>query len=417
MFLTGSSHRINQDIMSKVNLDTLIIGGGIAGLWTLDLQVERGLSTGLVESGNLGEGQSISAQGILHGGTKYALSGIVPTGAREVSAMPKRWKRSLTGACLPDLRDTRIRTPQCHLWRTDSVRSIVGMVGAKVGLAVTPSVIEPKHRPEILKSCPGDVALLPEQVIEMPSVLETLRSTHEDRLLHGTVQSISRETAGGYTVTIMTHQGQPLAVRTNRIVLSAGRGNEALLKMLEHVPANAQARPEMQLRPLHMGMVRGTPEALPELNGHCVDGGQTRVTITSSTARNGDRVWQLGGRLAEEGCKRSEEAQRLESMNCLASALPDFDAESEALTWATYRVDRAELKTRRWARPDGAFVNGFDDIITVWPTKMVLAPNAAEKVDALIEQTSSNVGTCAHPFIEQPTPDVASPPWETARWS
>ena len=134
MFLTGSSHRINQDIMSKVNLDTLIIGGGIAGLWTLDLQVERGLSTGLVESGSLGEGQSISAQGILHGGTKYALSGIVPTGAREVSAMPKRWERSLTGACLPDLSATRIRTPDCHLWRTDSVRSIVGMVGAKVGL-------------------------------------------------------------------------------------------------------------------------------------------------------------------------------------------------------------------------------------------------------------------------------------------
>ena len=417
MFLTGSSHRINQDIMSKVNLDTLIIGGGIAGLWTLDLQVERGLSTGLVESGSLGEGQSISAQGILHGGTKYALSGIVPTGAREVSAMPKRWERSLTGACLPDLSDTRIRSPHCHLWRTDSVRSIVGMVGAKVGLAVTPSVIEPQNRPEILKSCPGDVALLPEQVIEMPSVLETMRRTHEDRLLHGTVQSISKEPGGGYTVTIMTPQGSSVIVRTNRVVLAAGRGNESLMKLLEDLPASAQARPEMQLRPLHMGMVRGAPEALPELNGHCVDGGQTRVTITSSTARNGDRVWQLGGRLAEDGCKRSEEAQRLESMSCLASALPDFNAESKALTWATYRVDRAELKTRRWARPDGAFVNGFDDIITVWPTKMVLAPNAAEKVDALIEQTSSNDGACAAPFNEQPTPVVASPPWETARWS
>ena len=62
-------------------------------------------------------------------------------------------------------------------------------------------------------------------------------------------------------------------------------------------------------------------------------------------------------------------------------------------------------------------MNGFDDVITVWPTKMVLAPNAAEKVDALIEQTSSDDGTCSTPFIEQPTPVVASPPWETARWS
>ena len=418
MFLTGSFHRIHQDIMSIVNLDTLIIGGGIAGLWTLDRQVERGLSAGLIESGCLGQGQSISAQGILHGGTKYALSGLVPTGAREVSSMPERWARSLSGDSAPDLSETKVRASECHLWRTDSVRSIVGMVGAKVGLSVTPSVIAPETRPAILRSCPGDVALLPERVIEMPSVLETFRRTHEDRLLHGSVDSISRNKTHDFTVQVLAEGGATVTIHAKRIVLSAGRGNESLLQMLDtHTHTPAVDRPAMQLRPLHMAMVRGTQEALPELNGHCVDGGQTRVTITSSTARNGDRVWQLGGRLAEEGCKRTEEAQWLEAKNCLGAVLPDFDADSKALTWATYRVDRAEHKTRRWARPDGAFVESSGGIIIVWPTKMVLAPNAAKKVDAFISDDQVTQKNQVAAFANQPTPNVAHPPWETAQWS
>ena len=370
--------------MSNVKLDTLIIGGGIAGLWILDRQVERGRSAGLLEAQSLGEGQSISAQGILHGGTKYALSGLVPTGAREVSAMPGRWAESLTGTRSPDLSGVRVRTPDCHLWRTDSVRSIVGMVGAKVGLAITPSVIEPENRPAVLRSCPGDVALLPEQVIEMPSVLETFRSMHQDRLLHGTVHAISNDRNEGYEVIAATSDGASLTIHASRIVMAAGRGNEALLAMIKGRNASRIRRPDMQLRPLHMGMVRGPEDALPELNGHCVDGGQTRVTITSSTAEDGSRVWQLGGRLAEDGCSRSEDDQRRESKACLDAVLPGFDSASPALEWATYRIDRAELKTRKWTRPDGAFVSASEDIITVWPTKMVLAPNAAEKVDGLI---------------------------------
>ena len=255
-----------------MKLDTLIIGGGIAGLWTLDRQVERGLSAGLIESGCLGAGQSISAQGILHGGTKYALSGLVPTGAREVSAMPERWAESLAGTRTPDLSHVRIRTPECHLWRTDSVRSIVGMVGAKVGLAVRPSVIDPENRPEILRSCPGDVALLPETVIEMPSVLETFRSMHHERLLQGTVRAISRDPSGDYLVSVTTPHDPDLTIHAGWIVLAAGRGNEALLDLIEERSVRRNERPDMQLRPLQMVMVWGSRVTRTELYVPCVDG-------------------------------------------------------------------------------------------------------------------------------------------------
>ena len=55
--------------------DVVIIGGGVAGLWTLDQLVREGHRAVLLESSRLGEGQTVAAQGIIHGGLKYSLSG------------------------------------------------------------------------------------------------------------------------------------------------------------------------------------------------------------------------------------------------------------------------------------------------------------------------------------------------------
>ncbi|WP_323150307.1 FAD-dependent oxidoreductase, partial [Pseudomonas oryzihabitans] len=57
--------------------DILIVGGGVAGLW-LNARLRRaGYATVLVETGALGGGQSGKSQGIIHGGTKYALTGML----------------------------------------------------------------------------------------------------------------------------------------------------------------------------------------------------------------------------------------------------------------------------------------------------------------------------------------------------
>ena len=61
-------------------LDVLVIGGGVVGLWTLDRLVAAGHQAALLERDALGQGQSICAQGILHGGVKYSLSGLLAPG-------------------------------------------------------------------------------------------------------------------------------------------------------------------------------------------------------------------------------------------------------------------------------------------------------------------------------------------------
>jgi len=74
-------------VMSQpLELDVAIFGGGVAGLWTLARLIKQGFNAHLFECNQLGAGQSIASQGIIHGGTKYALTGKSP-------ALLKRFER------------------------------------------------------------------------------------------------------------------------------------------------------------------------------------------------------------------------------------------------------------------------------------------------------------------------------------
>jgi len=73
--------------------DALILGGGVAGLWTLDRLHRAGHSVLLIEPNALGAGQTIWSQGILHSGLKYTLAGALNKAARAIQSMPERWMR------------------------------------------------------------------------------------------------------------------------------------------------------------------------------------------------------------------------------------------------------------------------------------------------------------------------------------
>src|SRR5262245_52665500 len=100
-----------------MQLDVLLFGGGAAGLWCLDRFRRAGYHAILLESNALGCGQTIQAQGIIHGGGKYALRGVRDFDAvRATSLMPDRWLRSLAGGSPPDLRGTKVLSDSCLLW-------------------------------------------------------------------------------------------------------------------------------------------------------------------------------------------------------------------------------------------------------------------------------------------------------------
>ena len=89
------NHLRKKDVLMRC--DAVIFGGGIAGLWLLDELRRGGYSAVLLESRALGSGQTVASQGIIHGGLKYTLSGMLTKSAANISEMPGLWRECFAG--------------------------------------------------------------------------------------------------------------------------------------------------------------------------------------------------------------------------------------------------------------------------------------------------------------------------------
>lgn len=392
-----------------IQLDAVIFGGGIAGLWILDELVRSGRSCVLIERDALGAGQTIWSQGIIHGGLKYTLDGLLSPAARAIREMPAIWRDCLAGRREPDLSGAAVRSEHCWLWRTDTLRSRAGMLGARVGLRTPVRTVDADARPPALRQCPGTVAQLDEQVIDTAAVLSVFLDRHAERIVQAPPHDPAVIRRTGDEVTITLARGDVL-LHPQRVILAAGGGNAGLRDTFGLDPGC------MQVRDLHMVLVRGA--GVTELFGHCVDGARTRATITTVRTREGDLAWQVGGEIAERGVGVAPEDLTRRARAELASVLPGLDL-SGAL-WATYRAPRAEGATPGGKRPEDVVVLEDGPVLTVWPTKLALAPRAAEAVICRLPAWrggGSGLGAGLAALANLPRPSVAMASWDSAAWN
>jgi glycerol-3-phosphate dehydrogenase len=394
----------------RMYLDAVIFGGGVAGLWLLDELVRRGCSVLLLEAAELGSGQTVVSQGILHGGLKYTLQGLLTPSASAIREMPAVWRNCLKGNQSPALTGTRVRAEFCYLWRTESVSSKLGMIGAKFGLRVAPQSVPKQDRPAVLKNCPGTVARLEEQVISPAALVADLSHRHRDRLLKiDAIQGLSFHVDKPGLIRLIRitqpESDQQVELKPRHVIFTAGAGNAELCKQAGLTSA------VMQRRPLQMVMLRGE---LPALNGHCVDGAKTRVTITSDLDSSQRTVWQVGGQISEDGVSLEASALIAHTKSELETVLPGLDLDD--VEWATYRVDRAEASLYGGKRPETFQIVREGNTVTAWPTKLVLAPKLSEEIAANIDPHTID-DTEPKSLSGWPRPLVALPPWETCpRW-
>jgi glycerol-3-phosphate dehydrogenase len=391
-----------------IPLDCIIFGGGVAGLFALDASLSRGLSAVLLESKSLGAGQTIDSQGIIHGGLKYALTGGDASSALAIREMPIVWRRCLSGESLPDLSNVVMRSGFCYIWRTDSLRSKLGWLAAKFALRTKPKMVNEDELPESLQGMNSTVARLDEQVIEPRSLLEVFShklDTHLLQTVKGGVE-VSRLDDGWLVQLRHPETGEPLDLVAKKIVLTAGRGNRELREGFGLDPKKTQERP------LHMVMARGD---LPIINGHCIDGSKTRVTITTTQDYTCRFVWQIGGQLAEHGVHQSPEELICHAVDELREVLPNVNI-SQA-EFSTYKTTRAE-QNKQGSRPDDISIIEENDVLTCWPTKLAFAPRLADEIVNRIGTTSNEDEIDLSIFATWPSPAVALPPWETDKpWS
>lgn len=397
-------------------LDVLILGGGIAGLWTLALLRARGVAVGLLEVGELGSGQTLWSQGIIHGGIKYALTGEASAASKAIARMPEVWREALAGRGEVSLAAARRLSDEQWLWTTEGLISRFAGAAASKAIRTPVERAGPGERVGFFAGAPKgvDVYRVGEPVLDTASVV---RALHEP--MSGAIARVERviaieQVGDGVKVRAVSRaeetHGEEITIGARMVVLTAGAGNEELAKL-------AGVRAPMQRRPLHMVMA-WVPEAAGRdamVYGHCLGSSTVpRVTVTATPAVGG--VWWLvGGAIAESGVERDEESQRREAMKELRACLAWMNLEDVQIK--TGRIDRAEGVTASGGRPDGPVVERERGVMVVWPTKLAFAPEVAERVAAQVEAAgikASGVkgGEIALAGLERAV--VGTMPWERA---
>lgn len=394
------------------SVDVVVVGGGVAGLWLLRRLLAEGYDALLLEARALGAGQSIAAQGIIHGGLKYALQGTMTESAREMADIPTRWRACLAGGGEVDLGGVEVLAERHLLWSPGGVLASVAGFFARMATRSRMDVLDRDAWPRVFRDDPafrGTVYELDEVVVDAPSLMRALADPVRDRVRPVDWPGGVEVTRDGPRVTELrlAQAGEVLVLRPRALVLTAGAGNGPWLERLGLPGAPAQ-----QLRPLHQVMVRPLPFPL---YAHCLGASnRPRLTVTSHPLAGGGWVWYLGGVLAEEGVARDLRGQAAATREELAALFPALDL--AGLEVAGLRVDRAERASRGGIKPDAPTHDRVgENLVVGWPTKLAFAPRLAGEILATLKGAGIDPGPGGPPL---PAPDapvpVAPAPWEAA---
>ncbi len=393
--------------MQQLSVDVTIFGGGIAGLWALARLRQAGYQAVLFERNDLGGVQTPASQGIIHGGSKYALTGKLTAASHAIADMPDIWRACLSATGELDLSAVKVLSLHQYIWSTGSLSS--GMAGffagklmrSRVQSVAADELLSPFDHAEFT----GSLYQLQEPVLDVTSLIEVLYSQLADYCwyLPADQLRVDIQHPNGFSI------GDQVRVNCRANLLAAGAGNQQLLS------AWGRQQPVMQSRPLHMLMLRGD---LPIVYAHCLGASANpRITVTSYPMDDGQVVWYLGGQIAEQGVPRESAAQISAGKEELKQLLPWLDTSS--MQWATYRIDRAEPAMASGQRPNDCYLHHETPLFTAWPTKLAFAPRLAGKL--LVALAKQGINTTDHGDLSAlqclTRPSLSKPPWASASWN
>lgn len=392
---------------SVLKPDILILGGGIAGLWLVNQLQSRGFQCLLLETGDLGGGQTLASQGIIHGGLKYALGGALSSESESIAGMPERWREAMAGQGPVDLGGLRVLSPTQHLWSAGSVASRMTTFFASRMVRGRIEKLQRAHYPSALANprFKGQVYSLDDLVVDTESLLELLSAPVRERLLHLDLAQ-DRLIWGESGLDAVELAGRRIEPRLT--VLAAGEGNAELLAAAHK--AHLFPKESSQSRPLKMVLVKHPLGH--RLYAHCVGtSNKPRLTVTTHDLPDGDLLWYLGGDLAERGAERDDAAQISAARRELDALFPWLDFSAAEL--AVLEVARAEPRQQALAKPDTAYARRDRDLILTWPTKLTLAPDLGERVDALVDQHGFVPGPPLGSLAGLPLAPLGRSPWHS----
>ncbi len=383
--------------MPDYTTEIAIVGGGICGLWLLNLLRDRGYDAMLLERDQLGGRQTLASQGMIHGGIKYALGGFTTQASETIANMPETWRRCIHGDGQLNLHALPVLSNDYYLFSDGNLTNKVTAFFASKTLRGRISPVTRDHYPDAFQhpDFTGKLYKLQDMVIDTGALLERLHSRYQQHIYQATAElKIEPEPR-------LILNGE-IEIQAKRIILAAGEGNGALV---QHIPGNPIS---MQTRPLKQVLVKGD---LPPVYAHAVsmkDAAKPKLTISTHAMADGSKVWYLGGNLAEQGVGKSDEELIRDAQRELKDTLPWIPLDN--VEYRTLAINRAEPTQESGSRPDFPYVREWKKIITCWPTKLTLTPLLAEDVLAMLPEPEA----VTHPLLQLPQAQLAPHPWETA---
>lgn len=345
----------------------IIVGSGIAALWCANHLQSLGHDVVVLEKQQIGCGQTIFSQGMIHGGAKYSLDGQLSKSTISISDMPHIWRNALDGIGYVDLSNSVKITDFQFLWSSANAASkLLSFFGSKVMSSKMKSITPSDHDLFSSDKFKGSLFKLNEPVVDVQTVLENLANNLDNSILNLEVKKI--EFRSDNSVDVVTNKD---VINCDEVVLAAGEGNEKILQN-----SNINLFP-MQLRPLAMGAVY-LNNKIPDIFGHHL-GVSSRPSLTISTHYvNGDQVLYVGGDISESGVFLSDSEQKIKIKDSIKSALYwlDFDIKDIKIL----RINRAEARNHNLIKPDTFFCEKYKKAIICWPTKLAFAPLLSESV-------------------------------------
>jgi glycine/D-amino acid oxidase-like deaminating enzyme len=237
-----------------IDVDVVVIGGGLQGLLVLDVLAQSGRSCVLISPTDVGGGQTLHSHGVLNAG--FGMAGPGPL-------------QLLQQVVVPDLRRRGI--PTYGEW--------YGVMPP--GMPVDDDISPPPG----LERFGGQLRRLPEVNFGKMPLVQTLVAGLASRILHGSVASLTRAASGEVTaVEVGRGSGsETLVFAPHAIVVAAGTGTKALLRRFG---ADQTQLEPIKHRRVHVLCVRGPSSLLPPLNVFWMAG-----LLFVAAHEDGERTW------------------------------------------------------------------------------------------------------------------------------
>ena len=398
--------------VQPIYTDALILGGGVAGLWIANRLKNAGYDVAVLERDQLGCKQTLASQGMIHGGMKYTLSGMLNPSSETLADMPRYWRQCLVGDGDVDLRNTRLMSDFFYLWSGNSLSDKLAGFFASKTLTGRIEPVKLERLPPLFRHTDfeGNLYRLEDIVIDTHSLVANLEQHLKHRCFQWNWESATWSMDQGVLSLIAQRDEKTYQIFAQQFIFAAGEGNGELLSAVG-APA-----PKMQLRPLQQLMVK---HRYPfSFYGHCIGASSLpRLTISTHKLDSGETIWYLGGQLAEDGVNLTPDALIVRAQEELATIMPWIHLEEAE--WSCLSINRAEPEQPNKQRPDQAYLgqaSGINNLSVAWPTKLTLTPNLGNQMlDHLISQDIQPKYHDAQRIAEFcPAATIGRNPWEHA---